>query len=80
MCEGDGNSTVIPTSVSEGMDVRRALLGVSPWPCSLERGSCVAGTGGSVLGGEDRSTLGPASGIGSLLAESQGGKEVSEEV
>jgi len=60
--ERGGNSTIIAPSV-EGMVVLRVSLGLKPWSYLVERGFDVAVVGESVLGGEDRSILGPASDI-----------------
>ena len=58
-----GNSTVIAPSVDEEMVVLRVSLGLELWSYLLERGFGVASAEESVLGGEDRSVLGPASDI-----------------
>jgi len=78
-CEGCGGSTVIVPSVGKEMVVGRVSVGVELW-------SCVGESGGeeSVLGGEDRSMLGPASDIRERIkgssVQSQGGREVVEAV
>lgn len=78
--EGCGGSTVIVPSVGEEMLVCRVSVGVELWSYLAESGLGVVSGEESVLGGEDRSMLGPASDIrerikGSLV-QSQGGREV----
>ena len=75
-----GDSTVIVPSVGEEMSVGRASLGVEPWSYLPESGLGVVSGEESVLGGEDRSMLGPASDIREriegLSVQSQGGRGV----
>lgn len=61
--ERGGNSSVIASSVDKEIVVRRASLGLKPWSYPPERGLGVEGARESVLGREERSTLGPASDI-----------------
>lgn len=78
--EGCGDSTVIVPSVGEEISVRRASVDVELWSYLPESGLGVIGGEESVLGGEDRSMLGPASDIRErikgLSVQSQGGREV----
>jgi len=79
-CEGCGGSTVVVSSAGEERLVCRVSVGVELWSYLAERGLGVVGGEESVLGGGDRSMLGPASdireGIKGSSVQSQGGREV----
>lgn len=59
--ERGGNLIVIVSSAGEEMAVRGTSLGLGLWSCLLERGLGIGDAEELVVGGEDRSTLGPAS-------------------
>ena len=61
--DGCGGSTAIVPSVGEETSVQGVSVGAELWPYLGEDGLGVVGGEESVLGGEDRSMLGPASDI-----------------
>lgn len=61
--ERGGISDIISSSVDEEVVACRTSLGLGLWSHSLEGDFGVTSARESVLGGEDRSTLGPASDI-----------------
>lgn len=65
--ERGGNSSVIVSSVDEETVARRVSLDLKLWSYLLEVGFGVGGARESVLGGEGRSTLGPASDIRGII-------------
>ena len=84
VCERGDDPIVIVPSAGEEIAERRASLGLEFWSRLLERGLGVASGEESVLGGEDRSTLGPASDmrgrIRDLLVQSQDRRDAFETI